>query len=100
MNDHAKHPSPQELRLQECELRLDRGEEQFGLILLELQHNTAAIKTLTEKTAGVVSAYEDVQAAARIGNSLQKVVVWLIKCGGSLAAIGWAINRLIENFKH
>ncbi len=101
MTDSAKsvHRDSSELRLRECELRLDRGEDHFQLVRDCLKANTDAIERLEASTKGVVEAYADVQAAARVGTALQKLVVFLLKFGGSLAAIGWALDRLLHYFK-
>ncbi len=91
---HLRH------RLNDCEARLDRGEEQFGLILQCLKDSTTAIRRLETSTKDVVNAYSDVQAAARVGMALQKWAIALIKFGGVLAVLGWSLNRLLEYWKH
>lgn len=84
--------------IEHCEARLQRGDEQFGQILQCLTDNTAAIQSLDRNTRGVVQAYQDVQATARVGNTVLRVAVWCIKAGGVLAVIGYGIHAAIEHF--
>jgi len=84
---------------QNCSERFDRGEEQFGQILRCLTENTAAIKEVHQNTAGIVQAYQDVQASARVGNTVLHVVWTMTKTGGLIAALGYGLSALIEHFK-
>lgn len=90
-----------EAHMAHCEQRFARGEEQFSRILSCLQENTEAIRSVDENTREVVQAYHDVQAAARVGNAIQKFIVWCMKWGGILAGIGYALNWILEHIsKH
>ncbi len=96
----SAHMDSPELRLRSCENRLDQGEKLHAMVLQCMQENTAAICKLELTTKGVVDAYADIQAAARVGIMLQKFAVWLLKFGGALAFLGWALNRFLEAWKH
>lgn len=84
---------------QQVEERLNRGEAQFATIIQSLAANTSAIETLTANTRGVVQAYADVQAAARVGTALQSFVIWCAKWGGAIALLGYAVHVILEHFK-
>lgn len=62
------------------------------------EENTRAVKELTESTQGVVTLYNDLQGAARVGIALQHFVVYLGKLGVFGALLGGMVLALINHF--
>lgn len=87
-------------RLDEHDKLLTNGEEQFRLILQLLNDNTHAINKLDRSTSGVVKAYRDVQGAATVGTAVWNFCLWCLRGGAYLAALGFAIAKIIEYFNH
>lgn len=58
---------------------------------------TAAIRAQTDATAPIVQMHNDLMGAARLGHKVTDLVVWLIKAGGVLAGVGYAIHWILEH---
>ena len=92
-NDFQEHRSRCEERFDEC--------DDLVRDFIEIQKaNTKAIHDLTNETRAIVQLYKDLESAARLGTSLQKMVIWFGKWGiigaGIATAITFIINKLIE----
>jgi hypothetical protein len=68
----------------------------FDSMINAVNQNTQSIDKLTEETRSIVELHRDIQGTARIGKSVQNVLLWLVKwgaIGGAIAAvIRWALN--------
>ena len=95
-DDFKAHRERCEMRFEEC--------DDLVIDLIELQKkNAEAIQQLTEETREVVQLHKDFQGAARVGTSIQRLVLWFGKWGtlgvGIATAITWGADRLMEIFK-
>ena len=68
----------------------EQQDERFDCMIAAQERNTKAVEALVESTQGVVSLYNDVQGAARVGLALQSFIVWVSKWTllGTVAAAG------------
>lgn len=85
-----------EQHVAECEERFGKGEAQFAQLLACIKDTKTSVDNLRKETSDVVQAYADVQAAARVGNSLQKFLIWCAKTGGLVAAFGAAVALALD----
>lgn len=85
--------------ISQCEAKFERGERQFQQILNALSRNTEAVQSLDASTKDVRKAYNDVQAAARVGLAIQRFTVAVAKWGvaGTVLATGlmWVVERFL-----
>jgi hypothetical protein len=58
---------------------------------------TSAIKAQTDATAPIVQMHSDLMGAARLGHRVTELVIWLIKAGGVLAGVGYAIHWIVQH---
>lgn len=85
-----------------CEQRFNDGDEQFNQLISAQQKNTDAISLLIEETREIVQLHRDIQGAARVGKSIQGLILWLLKWGaigaGVAAIIKWVVEQLVRVF--
>lgn len=86
-----------------CQSQFGRGEKQFnvlqmqqGATLDQLRALTTAVNDQTAASAEVISAYESVQGAVRVGMAFQSVCIWLAKWGFIGAACAAGVRWLLE----
>ncbi len=95
-DDFKAHRERCERRFEEC--------DNLVIDLIEMQKaNAETIRQLTEETREVVQLHKDFQGAARIGTSIQRLVLWFGKWGalgvGIATAMTWGADKLVEVFK-
>ena len=62
---------------------------------------TDNVSALTVDTRDIIRTYKDFQGVARVGNGVQKFVIWCLKWGGIIGGVGVGISWIIEHFsKH
>ncbi len=76
--------------------------EQFGQLMTENTRVTSelalSMSKIADSTKGVVQLYQDVQGVARLGDGLQKFLLWLAKWGVIGSALTYGIRWLAEHF--
>lgn len=96
LNDFKAHRARCEERFKEC--------DNLVRILTQTQENNAkAIAELTDETRALVQLSKDFQGAARLGTSLQNLILWLAKWGfigtGAAAILMWGSDKIGDLFK-
>jgi len=85
------------------EARQRAGEESVRALITAQRNNTEAIAALISDTREIVQLHRDLQAATRVGASVQKFGFWLLKWGalGSAAAATYhfGIDVIVEVFR-
>lgn len=77
--------------------------DQYGKLITAQQVNTEAITkltksvcVLTDDTREIISTYQDIRGTVRVGSSVQKFILWLLKWGmigaGIAAIIKWGVK--------
>ena len=93
LEDHIEHTNA----------RFDKGDERFDIISKCLMDNTAAVNRSSEETKELVTLWHDIQGVTRIGMSVQRFGIWVIKWpligGGLYTAYHWVVQNLHEVFK-
>jgi len=79
-------------------------EDERYLAVLRMQEKTAeAVKDLARETKDIVQLHRDIQGAVRIGSTVQKLLLWLVKWGaiGTLLAgcVTWG-GQVLEKLAH
>lgn len=78
------------------EQHVAEGNERWDRLVRLVEQNTEATRSLADSVKGVVDLYEDVRAAARVGGSIQRFMLWLVKWGavgtGLAAWLAWLLD--------
>ena len=68
-------------------------------VLSATESNTKAVGILIEETRDIVQLHKDLQGAARLGQKLQNMFIWLMKWGAIGTAIAGAIHYIVNHVK-
>lgn len=86
--------------------RIQQGDRMDAMLTAQ-EHNTQAISELTTHvsslvtdTKDIIQLHKDFQSTARVGSKIQDLIVWLMKAGGILAALGAGIHYVVTHLKH
>ena len=73
-------------------------DQRFDALLVAQEGNTQAITALVEDTREIVQIHKDFQGATRLGTSVQKFGLWLLKWPligmGLYTAFNWIVDHL------
>ena len=76
-------------------------ETRFEALLTAQESNTKAIALLTEETRDIIRIHKDLKGAARIGMSVQKFGLWMLKWPligmGLYTTYNWIVDHLPGN---
>jgi hypothetical protein len=90
---HIKRFNEYEIREQGKFIEMIEAQRVNTVAITEL---TKSVTRLTNDTLGVVKTYNDLRGAARVGDNVQKFMLWLLKWGfigaGIVAAIRWGLK--------
>lgn len=82
--------------------RWEHEDKRHEALLDAVERNTQSVAQLTESTQDVVQLYKDMQSVGRVGNRVQKFMLWVAKwpvIGAGLYAIyTWGTDLLVRWF--
>ena len=75
-----------DLHIEHCDAEFESGRQEFAKLRACLEANTAALMANTQSvddvdinTKDIVEAWKSIQGAARVGVTVQKVGIWIVK---------------------
>lgn len=93
MNDHIELCRSEFERINSRNAEVD---DRIEKLIVSQQQSTEAMDRLTEATRGVVEVYNNVNGAIKVGTTMQRFLLWVLKWPVLGAAIFTSINYLGE----